>query len=97
MKRLSDVEIDAYVATGEPMDKAGAYAIQHAGFHPVENLAGCYANVMGLPLCHLVRTLKKLGIRPQVDVPSACQTGLGYNCHVYHEILREGNQEKLPA
>jgi len=42
----------AYVATGDPLDKAGAYAIQNAGFHPVELMQGCYASVMGLPLCH---------------------------------------------
>ncbi|PWB49947.1 MAG: septum formation protein Maf [Anaerolineales bacterium] len=97
MRAYGDAEIEAYVSGGDPLDKAGAYAIQHAGFHPVENLAGCYANVMGLPLCHLARALKKFNVRPQLDVPSACQAGLGYNCHVYHEILSEGNQERLPA
>ena len=43
--------IAAYVATGDPMDKAAAYAIQHAAFSPVAEIAGCHANVMGLPVC----------------------------------------------
>ena len=51
------------------MDKAGAYAIQHAGFHPVEKLDGCFANVMGLPLCHLTRSLAHFGIAPAIDIP----------------------------
>jgi septum formation protein len=88
MRDYSDAEINTYVATGDPMDKAGAYAIQHADFHPVENLQGCYANVMGLPLCHLTRRLKRLGIFSKVDLPQACQAALGYNCFVYPEILK---------
>ena len=89
MRHYSDEEIEAYVASGDPMDKAGAYAIQHAGFHPVEDLAGCFANVMGLPLCHLTRSLRKLGIFPSADVPQACQSALGYSCPVYAQILEE--------
>lgn len=61
MRLYSDAEIAAYVASGDPMDKAGAYAIQHAGFHPVAELRGCYANVMGLPLCHLAFHLNACG------------------------------------
>ncbi len=55
MRDYSDEEMLAYIASGDPLDKAGAYAVQHAGFHPVEKLAGCYANVMGLPVCHLAQ------------------------------------------
>jgi septum formation protein len=47
---LSDEEIDAYVATGEPMDKAGAYAIQGRAAKWIPRIEGCYFNVMGLPL-----------------------------------------------
>ncbi|HSS98435.1 MAG TPA: Maf family protein [Terriglobales bacterium] len=50
MRNYSNEEIDAYVATGDPLDKAGSYAIQNAQFHPVENMQGCFANVAGLPL-----------------------------------------------
>jgi septum formation protein len=89
MRNYSEQEIEAYAATGDPLDKAGAYAIQHAGFHPVEELTGCYANVMGLPLCHLTRSLSSLGIVPKVDVPQTCQAALGYECHAYNDILSE--------
>lgn len=67
MRPYTEAEIAAYVASGDPMDKAGAYAIQHAGFSPVASLEGCYANVVGLPLCALVRLLDSL----HVDVPRA--------------------------
>jgi septum formation protein len=87
MRPYSDDEMQAYIASGDPLDKAGAYAIQHPGFHPVENLKGCYANVVGLPLCHLSRTLQKILISLDVDVPLACQATLGYSCSIYEYIL----------
>jgi len=58
--RLTDAEIDAYVATGEPMDKAGAYAIQGLASKFVESIEGCYFNVIGLPLSQVYRYLKSL-------------------------------------
>ena len=57
---LSDSEIGYYVASGEPMDKAGAYAIQGLGSKFVEWIDGCYFNVMGLPLSLVYRHWKKL-------------------------------------
>jgi septum formation protein len=87
MRTYSDEEIDAYVASGDPLDKAGAYAIQHPAFHPVEKLAGCYASVMGLPLCHLVRTLHKLDVLPRSDVPARCQSALHYTCPISAAVL----------
>jgi septum formation protein len=87
MRAYSDDEIDAYVASGDPLDKAGAYAIQHPGFHPVERLDGCYASVMGLPLCHLTRSLRKLGIAPTTDIAVECQSALGYACPISSAIL----------
>lgn len=50
MRAYTDAEIDAYVASGDPLDKAGAYAIQHPGFRPVREIEGCECNVVGLPL-----------------------------------------------
>jgi MAF protein len=87
MRDYTDAEIEAYIESGDPLDKAGAYAIQHAGFHPVETLQGCYANVMGLPLCHLTCLLQTLDIHPQVDLAQACQTELGYVCPVFDAVL----------
>jgi MAF protein len=87
MRQYSDEEIEQYIATRDPMDKAGAYAIQHPGFHPVEGLAGCYASVMGLPLCHLMAGLRKLGFQPVADLPARCQAWLAYDCPVFSSIL----------
>ena len=87
MRDYSDEEIEAYVLTGDPLDKAGAYAIQHAGFHPVESMKGCYASVMGMPLCHLIRALRKLDVNPGADIPVACQSLLDYHCFVSRAIL----------
>ena len=59
MRAYSDAEIQSYVDSGDPLDKAGAYAIQDRGFHPAEDFAGCMASVMGMPLCHLERLLRR--------------------------------------
>jgi MAF protein len=60
MRVYSDAEIEAYVASGSPMDKAGAYGVQDTDFSPVAKYMGCYLNVVGLPLCEVVRGLKAL-------------------------------------
>jgi septum formation protein len=64
-RRLRDDEIDAYIATGEPMDKAGAYGIQGFGGTIVERVEGDYFAVMGLPLVRLVGLLRDVGVRYQ--------------------------------
>jgi septum formation protein len=87
MRNYSDEEMSVYVASGDPLDKAGAYAIQHTGFHPVENLRGCFANVMGLPLCHLTRLLTEFNLQVGTNVPSACQAALRYHCMIFDNIL----------
>ncbi|MBK9006264.1 MAG: septum formation protein Maf [Anaerolineae bacterium] len=89
MRKYSDEEMRAYIATRDPFDKAGAYAIQHAEFHPVENLRGCFASVMGLPLCHVTRLLRKMDVHPNADVPANCQKHLEYECPVYERILSD--------
>ncbi len=58
---LSEREIEDYVASGEPFDKAGAYAIQGRGGRFVSRVEGCYFNVVGLPLARLYRILRELG------------------------------------
>jgi len=88
MRSYSDEEIELYARSGDPLDKAGAYAIQHPGFNPVESMAGCYAGVMGLPLCHLLRTLRKLDLPPAADTAMNCQAFLHYECPVSSAILR---------
>ena len=80
MRPYSDEEVARYVTSGDPLDKAGAYAIQHQEFNPVAYIQGCYASVMGLPLCHLTRALDRLGLVLLVDVPYVCQDFTGHRC-----------------
>ncbi|MBT3187888.1 MAG: septum formation protein Maf [Anaerolineae bacterium] len=87
MREYSDDEMSAYIQTGDPMDKAGGYAIQHPEFQPVESFAGCFASVMGLPLCHLARILKKVDVDVQADLPLVCQSSLGYECTISDAVL----------
>jgi septum formation protein len=62
LRNLTDREIDAYVESGEPLDKAGAYAIQGLGSVLVKKIEGDYFNVIGLPLSSLAKDLKNFGI-----------------------------------
>jgi septum formation protein len=87
MREYSDTEIDTYIASGDPFDKAGAYGIQHRGFHPSENFRSCFASVMGLPLCHVVRAVRKFGLPAAQETPTNCQLNLSYVCPVYRDIL----------
>jgi predicted house-cleaning NTP pyrophosphatase (Maf/HAM1 superfamily) len=76
MRNYTDDEIANYVASGDPMDKAGAYAVQNPTFAPVASVDGCYLNVVGLPLCLLVRLLREAGVevspRPEWALPRQC-------------------------
>jgi MAF protein len=89
MRDYAADEIATYVASGSPLDKAGAYGIQDARFHPVARLQGCYASVMGLPLCELARLLGLAGapglaLPPGdvalADVPALCSAVTGVPC-----------------
>ena len=61
-RHLTDAEITGYIETGEPADKAGAYAIQGLGVCFVAKIEGSYTNVVGMPLCKLTLALKELGV-----------------------------------
>ncbi len=63
-REISEEEIDAYIATGEPFDKAGAYHIQGAGGMFIEKIEGDHTAILGLPLWPVVRSLKQFGIEP---------------------------------
>lgn len=71
MNDYTDSDIREYVATGEPMDKAGAYAIQGLGSKLVHSMEGCYPNVVGFPLCAVVRHLNLAGVETGC-VPEIC-------------------------
>ena len=68
MRPYTDEEIEAYVASGDPMDKAGAYAVQHKAFHPAAQVRSCYLNVMGLPVCTLLKLLNQFGISARLQL-----------------------------
>jgi len=85
MRPYTDAEIEAYVATGDPLDKAGAYAIQHPGFRPVGELHGCFLSVMGFPLCDLLWTLRQMGIPGREDKSAIYQAHQQYFCPVFQQ------------
>jgi len=79
MREYSLADMECYVRSGEPMDKAGAYAIQGLGGSLVEEVSGCYFNVIGLPLCEVARLLRRLGI-PAASSGPLCQQATGAPC-----------------
>ena len=80
MRPYSDAEITAYAATGDPLDKAGAYAIQHPLFAPVAAWTGCYAGIMGLPLRTVAEMLAAAGLATPADMPQVCENLSGGSC-----------------
>ncbi|MYC94381.1 MAG: septum formation protein Maf [Caldilineaceae bacterium SB0661_bin_32] len=80
MRPYSDGEIAAYVATGDPLDKAGAYAVQHQRFHPVESVSGCPAGVMGLPAADLIRLLSEFNVTAARSPLQVCPALTGLQC-----------------
>jgi septum formation protein len=69
-KELTAAEVSGYIASGEPVDKAGAYAIQGIGAFMVQAINGSYTNVVGLPLCEVVDVLEHLGAVKLFDSPN---------------------------
>ena len=80
MRPYTDAEIAAYVATGDPMDKAGAYAIQHPVFAPVQQISGCISGVMGLPLADLRDLLAQFGVQVGCPLSPLCQFHAAFAC-----------------
>lgn len=76
MRDFTDAEMEASIASGVPMDKAGAYAIQDREFQPARLEAGCYSNVVGLPLCRLAAMLQELGY----ELPGELPAEMGAEC-----------------
>ena len=88
MRSYADAEIQAYVESGDPLDKAGAYGIQSGAFAPVARIDACYTNVMGLPMCHLYRVLRRWGIKAPVHAIDACPYVQAHGaCSWAHGIL----------
>ena len=80
MRDYTDDQIAGYVDSGDPLDKAGAYAIQHPGFDPVASVEGCWLSVMGFPLCHVERALAQFGVIAAPDAPGVCRTFSQHEC-----------------
>ena len=87
MRDYTDQEIQTYVNTDDPLDKAGAYAIQHPQFNPVINFQGCFSSVMGMPLCHLERNLRKWEGYPRREMQIICQNFLDYTCPIHQRVM----------
>jgi septum formation protein len=90
MRLYSDAEIAVYVASGDPMDKAGAYAIQHPRFSPVSGWTGCYTGIMGLPLGVTSDLLRQAGVCAPADVAPACIGHSGRCCLLDRSMLAGG-------
>lgn len=80
MRAYTDAEIAAYVASGDPLDKAGAYGIQSPSFAPVCALDGCYASVMGLPLDDLYELLAQFDVHLPQRVTNVCLQFNPFTC-----------------
>ena len=89
MRRYTDQEMSAYVTTGDPLDKAGAYAIQHPIFSPVKQLHGCYLGVMGLSICHLLQLLQQIDLPFRAELASLKTAHQHYKCPIYNNIAQE--------
>jgi len=87
LRPMEASEIAAYVASGDPLDKAAAYAIQNTQFAPVARVVGCPANVMGLPMCHVVRNLRRLGVPLPPTSPTRCEIRYGYVCALTQFVM----------
>lgn len=87
MRRYSDHEIMGYIQTGDPLDKAGAYAIQHSLSNPVKSIEGCFANVVGLPLCQAARLLSEVGFPIHNSQIKSCLASQGHPCQMMNAIL----------
>jgi septum formation protein len=90
LRELSLRQIERYVGTGEPLDKAGAYAIQGEGQRLVDSYEGCLANITGLPLCHVYFALRSAGVVPRERPEIVCQAYFAFVCPVWRKAQRQG-------
>lgn len=94
MRDWSAEEQASYIYIGTYHDKAGGYAIQDEVFNPVERIEGCYANVMGLPLCSLCSLFEQKTLPLSDDLPEACQRYTKAKCTYYPTILQNMNCQR---
>ncbi len=80
MPRLTDEQIESYVASGQGLDKAGGFGLQDENGLFIEHLDGCYTNALGFPLCDVQEMLRHVGIDTSVDINSLVRQRTGYTC-----------------
>lgn len=90
MRPADDRAIRSYVDSGEPLDRAGAYAIQGGGGALVAAYAGCYANIVGLPLCHVFFALRKAGVAVPERPEPAFARAYGFTCPAWRIAYAQG-------
>ena len=90
MKPADEAAIRAYVATGEPLDKAGAYALQGGGARLVAWYDGCYTNIVGLPLCHAFFALRRMGLAVPERPEPAVTRAFGFTCPAWRIAEAQG-------
>lgn len=88
MRRYSDDEIDRYVATGEPLDCAGAYDVHRLGGALIDSIDGCFSAIVGLPIVEASRLLAEAGITPETDPVSVCSALYGRACLAASPLTR---------
>lgn len=89
-KPADDARIEAFLATGEPLGKAGAYNIQGAGGALIARFDGCYANIVGLPLCHTYHALRRVGVVSERLPETAFERLYGFRCPAAHCAAAQG-------
>jgi nucleoside triphosphate pyrophosphatase len=92
LRPLSFRDIERYVSSGEPLDKAGGYAIQGEGRRLVDGYEGCLANVTGLPLCHAYHALRRAGVVSPERPERVCQEHFAFSCPVWRDVRRQGER-----
>ena len=80
MRDYSDDDVARYVETGDPLDKAGAYAIQHPTFKPASSIRGCLSGVVGLPLEDMRALLARAGVEVPRDIVAVCEQQTHFPC-----------------
>ena len=80
LREFTDEEIEASVASGTPLDKAGAYAVQDEALHPARSWEGCYSNIVGLPVCRVLEMLQELGCTLPSQAVLAAADACGPSC-----------------
>lgn len=90
MREFDPAAAERYVASGEPLDAAGAYQAQGQGEALVDSVEGCFANVVGLPLCHVYAALRAAGRAFPERPELACQRHFALRCPVWQRALAQG-------